>query len=105
MSVAPDRQNDMVDSLVHIDPEKVSNAQLLAILIAIRAQVAGVRHEVQSTDNKVAALKQELADYRKDQEDMVLTWKTARGVLIFIKFLAAIGLPVGAILALFASKT
>ena len=90
----------MVHTLANVDPEKVSNAQLFAILIGVRAELIATRSEIQTTAEEIVKVQEEFCKYRQAQKEMMETWNTARGVLKFIKFLAAIGLPITVILTL-----
>lgn len=90
----------MVHALSSVDPEKISNAQLFAILIAVRGEVSATRRENQSILEQMDSVKKEFKEYRESQKDMLETWSTARGVLKFIKFLAAIGIPITALAAI-----
>lgn len=82
------------DLLNRIDPDKATVAQLYPLLISIL-------QEQRATNEKLVELQEEFEQYKADQKDMLATWTTAKYVLGFIKVLAAVGLPVSAILAFF----
>lgn len=90
----------MVNSLSGIDPHKVTNAQLLNLLVAIRSDMRLMAAHIDAQNEELAAVKQQFKDYRDEQKDMLSTWTTAKGVLQFIKFLAAIGIPATAIIGI-----
>lgn len=80
--------------LNRIDPDKATTAQLYPVLISLL-------QEQRTANEKLAKLQTAFEQYKTDQKDMLETWTTAKYVLGFIKLLAAIGLPISAVLAIF----
>lgn len=72
-------------------PENISTQQLYMLMLSMHAQQSVVVGAVNDAKREIQTLKAE-------QADMVETWKTAKGVLRFIKLLGVLG---GSILAIF----
>lgn len=70
-----------------IDPENVTNGQLLMLLYSIRAQ------QIHS-NMQIEELKEQLKVSEIKQRDMLRTWETSKNVLSFVKMLAALGIPI-----------
>lgn len=97
----PQQAEDLMPHfLAHIDPDKVTMGQLYAVILLMRNEQKDTLTKLQEATDEISDLKTEFSEYKESQKDMLETWSTARGVLKFIKLLAAIGLPVSAILAL-----
>lgn len=77
-----------------IDPDNATAAQLYPLLVSML-------HEQQTSNERLEELQRSFEQYKIDQKDMLATWTTAKYVLGFIKLLAAIGIPISAVLAIF----
>lgn len=80
-------------------PENVTNGQLYA---AIQAIAHTQNEQSRRTNEQLGELRNDFEQYKNDHREMVETWTTAKGTMRFIKFLAVIGVPVGAIVAVVA---
>lgn len=83
-------------------PENVTNGQLYAAIMAVAAKQNEQAQKHENTNERLTELSENFDQYKKDHKDMVETWTTAKGTMKFIRFLAMIGVPLGAIWALFA---
>lgn len=70
-----------------IDPNNVTNGQLLMLLYNIKSQ------QIQ-TGMQLEELKEQIKAGELKQRDMIRTWETSKNVLAFIKMLAALGIPI-----------
>lgn len=84
-------------------PENVTNGQLYAAIMAVAAKQTEQAQKHEHTNERLTELSHNFEQYKKDHRDMVETWTTAKGTMRFIRFLAMVGLPVGALWALVAS--
>lgn len=83
--VTPPLEGPMNPFARHIDPDNVTNGQLYGIILQMY-------QEQKDTNRELAAVRDELAAYKASQKDMLETWSTAKGVLMFIKLLASLGI-------------
>lgn len=84
-------------------PENVTNGQLYAAIMTVASRQADHVREQEQTNKALQELQQDFEQYKKDHKDMVETWTTAKGTMKFIRFLAMIGVPLGAIWAIITS--
>lgn len=77
---APDRQ------LPHLPPTEITTQQLYALMIAHDARMTTVLREV--------------IEIKREQKEILETWRTAANVLRFVKLLAAFGASVAVLWAL-----
>jgi hypothetical protein len=95
MASAPD---DMPHQFArHIDPDNVTMGQLYSLILQMR-------QEQKDTTRELAEVRTEFKAYKDSQKDMLETWSTAKGVLSFLKLLAALGIGVTFIWGLFQAK-
>lgn len=87
MSAAPD------DMELPPKPDDVTNGQLYLLLQRIHTQVL-IQRAAQAT------LEKELADFKKQHEDMLRTWSAAKTMLGIIKLMGGVAVALGAIYAL-----
>ena len=83
-------------------PENVTNGQLYAAIMAVAAKQNEQAQKHEHTNERLTELSDNFEQYKRDHKEMVETWTTAKGTMKFIRFLAMIGLPIGALTALIA---
>lgn len=78
--------------LEQVDPEHVTNGQLLMLLYSIRAQQIHSNIQIEELKEQIKA-----SDIK--QRDMLRTWETSKNVLAFVKMLATLGIPITMLIA------
>lgn len=84
IDIMPDRHGIPIPDFPAMPPENISPHQLYALMLSIHSQSALTVKAVNDLTRRVEVIAQ-------DQAGMVETWKTASGVLKFIKGLGALG--------------
>lgn len=87
----------MEPNTLDVPPEHVSNGQLFMMMQSMHVQNTLMNRQLGALDAKVEAMQVEY-------KGMAEAWRTSQSVVSFMKLLALIGLPMGALWALLARQ-
>lgn len=85
--------------ILALPPEHVTNGQLYTALLTVVRQQQDIYRKQVEQSGTISELRRDFESQVKKQQDMIDAWTAAKGTLGFLKLIASIGLPIGAVLA------